>query len=64
MGIKKIKTQTKKIESKKEVSALTKDGYGKNKVNHLGYPYDDPYGLSEAFTRVFGFNNVTDKKRN
>jgi|TARA_R110000822_G_scaffold261320_1_gene385975 hypothetical protein len=60
MGIKKIKTRTKK----KEVSALTKDGYGKNKVNHLGYPLDDPYGLSEAFTRVFGFNNVTDKKRN
>ena len=56
MGIKKIKTRTKK----KEVSALTKDGYGKNKVNHLGYPLDDPYGLSEAFTRVFGFNNVTD----
>ena len=53
MGIKKIKTQTRKIESKKEVSALTKDGYGKNKVNHLGYPLDDPYGLSEAFWKIF-----------
>ena len=53
MGIIKIKTRPKKMENKKEVSALTKDGYGKNKVNHLGYPLDDPYGLSEAFWKIF-----------
>ena len=50
MGIKKIKLRPKKMENKKEVSA---DGYGKNKVNHLGYPHDDPYGLSEAWWKIF-----------
>ena len=61
MGIKKIKTRPKKMENKKEVSA---DRYGKNKVNHLGYPHDDPYGLSEAFWKIFTKHDVTDKKRN
>ena len=56
MGIKKIKTRPKKMENK--------NGYGKNKVNHLGYPHDDPYGLSEAFWKIFTKHDVTDKKRN
>ena len=51
MGIKKIKV--KKI--KKEI---------KPKLNSIGYPHDDPYGLIAAFKKTFGFNNnVTDKKR-
>ena len=41
MGIKKIKV--KKI--KKET---------KPKLNSIGYPHDDPYGLGEAFKKVFG----------
>mgnify|MGYP000477554313 CR=1 FL=1 len=47
----------KKIKKPKirETSALTKDGYGLiklnelNELNELGYPVNDPYGLSAAF---------------
>jgi hypothetical protein len=48
----------KKKKEKQTPSLLTKDGYGINKpkprpkLNELGYPVDDPYGLIEAFTRV------------
>ena len=36
----------------------------KPKLNNIGYPHDDPYGLIAAFKKTFGFNNnVTDKKR-
>ena len=44
----------KKIKKPKirETSALTKDGYGLvklTKLNELGYPVNDPYGLTAAF---------------
>ena len=41
----------------KETSALTKDGYGLiklNELNELGYPVNDPYGLSAAFCSIKG----------
>ena len=25
----------------------------KNKLNNIGFPHDDPYGLSEAFWKIF-----------
>ena len=56
---KKSKEKTKKPVAVKKIKAKPKV-----ELNHLGYPVTDPYGLVEAFTRVFGFNNATDKKRN
>ena len=49
----------KKIKNPKirETSALTKDGYGLvklTKLNELGYPVNDPYGLAAAFVKTFG----------
>ena len=49
----------KKIKKPKirETSALTKDGYGLvklTKLNELGYPVNDPYGLSAAFWSTKG----------
>jgi len=38
-----------KIPKTIESSALTKNGYGLIKLNELGYPVNDPYGLSAAF---------------
>ena len=28
----------------------------KSKLNCIGYPHDDPYGLIAAFKKTFGFN--------
>lgn len=49
----------KKIKKPKirETSALTKDGYGLvklTKLNELGYPVNDPYGLAAAFCSTKG----------
>ena len=49
----------KKIKNPKirETSALTKDGYGLvklTKLNELGYPVNDPYGLAAAFCSTKG----------
>jgi hypothetical protein len=46
----------KKIKKPKirEASALTKDGYGLVKLNELGYPVNDPYGLAAAFCSTKG----------
>jgi len=58
--------KTKKSVGVKKLSALTKDGYGLNKVNNLGYPLNDPYGLVAAFCNtiapmtIFGNKNATD----
>ena len=52
--MKKIKVKKIKKEIKKEI---------KPKLNSIGYPHDDPYGLIAAFKKTFGFNNATDKKR-
>ena len=52
-----VKTKKRKIKAKKKVAVK------KPKLNNIGYPHDDPYGLIAAFKKTFGFNNVTDKKR-
>jgi hypothetical protein len=46
----------KKKEKKKVQSLLTKGGSGvsQKKLNELGYPVNDPYGLIAAFYRAFG----------
>ena len=43
-------------ENKKVKSLLTKGGSGvsQKKLNELGYPVNDPYGLIAAFYRAFG----------
>ena len=53
-----VKTKKRKIKAKKKVAIK------EPKLNNIGYPHDDPYGLIAAFKKTFGFNNVTDKKRN
>jgi hypothetical protein len=53
-----VKTKKRKIKAKKKVAIK------EPKLNCIGYPHDDPYGLIAAFKKTFGFNNVTDKKRN
>ena len=52
-----VKTKKRKIKAKKKVAVKAP------KLNNIGYPHDDPYGLIAAFKKTFGFNNVTDKKR-
>ena len=52
-----VKTKKRKIKAKKMVAVK------EPKLNNIGYPHDDPYGLIAAFKKTFGFNNVTDKKR-
>ena len=52
-----VKTKKRKIKAKKKVAVK------EPKLNNIGYPQDDPYGLIAAFKKTFGFNNVTDKKR-
>ena len=52
-----VKTKKRKIKTKKKVAVK------EPKLNNIGYPHDDPYGLIAAFKKTFGFNNVTDKKR-
>ena len=46
---KKSKKKTKKPVAVKKIKAKKKV-----ELNHLGYPLDDPYGLGEAFKKVFG----------
>ena len=58
-----VKRTKRKIKAKKAV-VIKKPQPRPRKVNHLGYPHDDPYGLSEAFWKIFTKPNVTDKKRN
>ena len=53
-----VKTKKRKIKAKKKVAIK------EPKLNSIGYPHDDPYGLIAAFKKTFGFNNATDKKRN
>jgi len=53
-----VKTKKRKIKAKKKVAIK------EPKLNSIGYPHDDPYGLIAAFKKTFGFNNVTNKKRN
>ena len=52
-----VKTKKRKIKAKKKVAVK------EPKLNNIGYPHDDPYGLIAAFKKTFGFNNVTNKKR-
>ena len=52
-----VKTKKRKIKAKKKVAVK------EPKLNNIGFPHDDPYGLIAAFKKTFGFNNVTDKKR-
>ena len=46
---KKSKEKTKKPVAVKKIKAKAKV-----KLNHLGYPLDDPYGLAAAFVKTFG----------
>ena len=53
-----VETEKRKIKAKEKV--VVKEP----KLNCIGYPHDDPYGLIAAFKKTFGFNNnVTNKKR-
>ena len=45
-----VKTEKRKIKAKKKVAV-------KSKLNCIGYPHNDPYGLAAAF----GFNNKKEK---
>jgi len=46
---KKNKEKTKKPVAIKKIKAKPKV-----KLNHLGYPVNDPYGLAAAFWKAFG----------
>jgi len=39
---------------KKKIVKKKKKEIKKKKLNELGYPIDDPYGLGLAFRRAFG----------
>ena len=49
-----VKTKKRKIKAKKKVAV-------KSKLNCIGYPHNDPYGLAAAFKLAFGFNNKKEK---
>ena len=38
------------MKKKKQNKKIKKE---KPKLNHLGFPHDDPYGLAEAFWKIF-----------
>ena len=38
------------MKKKKQNKKIKKE---KSKLNHLGFPHDDPYGLAEAFWKIF-----------
>ena len=56
-----VKGTKRKIKAKKAVVIKKPQP---RKLNNIGYPHDDPYGLSEAFWKIFTKPYVTDKKRN
>ena len=49
-----VKGTKRKIKAKKKVAV-------KSKLNCIGYPHNDPYGLAAAFKLAFGFNNKKEK---
>ena len=50
-----VKTKKRKIKAKKKVAVK------EPKLNNIGYPHDDPYGLIAAFKLAFGFNTKKTK---
>jgi hypothetical protein len=48
------KRKTSKKETKEPVAVKKIKAKTKVKLNHLGYPITDPYGLAAAFWKVFG----------
>ena len=55
-----VKGTKRKIKAKKAVVIKKPQP---RKLNNIGYPHDDPYGLSEAFWKIFTKPDVTNKKR-
>ena len=47
-----VKGTKRKIKAKKTM-VIKKPQPRPSKVNHLPYPHDDPYGLSEAWWKIF-----------
>ena len=47
------KRKKSKEKTKKPVAIKKPKIRPKTKLNHLGYPHDDPYGLAEAWWKIF-----------